>query len=451
MRKRIFRSFAILIVVAIVLTFAAMEYISYQEAYANTKDWAREDAELLAELVDEFGQEAVNEDTVGIIDGRVTFIAQDGTVLFDSNEDSSLMENHLERPEVQQAFESGTGSATRFSQTFGTQTYYYACQTSDGSVIRTSRTMETVLGEVFARLGIAVGILVLLMVLELFLAKSVTGRIVAPINAINLSAPKEAEKSEPVYEELSPLLDRIEVQNEQIRMQMEELKQAEVVRREFTANVSHELKTPLMSISGYAELIENDLAKPEDIKGFAGRIHSEAVRLKNLVEDIIRLSSLEGAQENHKKETLDFYEICDEVRQTLAPYAGEQGISLEFSGEHMVFYASRQALFEMVYNLCDNALKYNKPAGSVMLSLQNAGGRPLLRVKDTGIGISPEDQGRIFERFYRVDKSHSRQTGGTGLGLSIVKHAAMLHEAQISVDSTPGEGTEISVIFPPVA
>jgi len=482
MRKRIFKSFAILIVVAIIITFGAMEYISYQDAYENMKNWAVEDAKLLAKYVDIYGIESINDSTAGIIEGRVTVIGSDGAVLYDSDEDINLMENHFKRPEVQEAFEKGKGSATRLSQTFGKQTYYYAYKTSEGSVIRISRTMDTVMGEVFARIGIAIGIILVLIIVELFFAKSVTMRIVKPINTIDLANPRkiiqtdskesdmsDAEisnieisnikisntvnmnKNRAIYEEIEPLIDRIELQNEQIRKQMDELKKAEVIRRDFTANVSHELKTPLMSISGYAELMENGMVKQDDIKDFAARIHSEAGRLKNLVEDIIRLSNLEDSEAKRKIEKFDLYEICEEVIQTLGPYASEKNIDMTFKGEHIDINGSKQAMFEMIYNLCDNSIKYNKEGGKVSLVLDVRDERPIIEVRDNGIGIAKEDQERVFERFYRVDKSHSRKTGGTGLGLSIVKHAALLHNATISIESEPDKGTVITVRFPEIS
>jgi len=581
MSKRIFRSFAALIVLAILLTFAAMEYISYQDACANMHSWAEEDAKLLAEYIDEYGTDAINEKTAGIIEGRVTLISEDGTVLFESDEDRSLMENHFERPEVQEAFAAGSGSATRRSQTFGRQSYYYAIKTADGSVVRISRTMDTVMKEVLSRIPVAAALIALLIILELFLAKSVTGRIVAPINALDLVHPLSAAEDEDVYEELEPLLGRIEQQNGQIRAQMEQLKkdqeqyltitenmqdglivtdtknvlsinkaaqklfdvtpgecighsvitvnrdpemreafekamsggyyekifersgrsyqlhaapvtaglaaadkeagrgdgesdsvktakkapaevygaviltmdvtereQAEIIRREFTANVSHELKTPLMSISGYAELIENGIVKQEDIPEFASRIHAESVRLKNLVEDIIRLSRMEERGAEIKKERSDLSGICEEVIRALLPYADEQQVTLTYAGEIAEADISRQILFEMIYNLCDNAVKYNRPGGRAELLLTAEDGRAKVTVKDNGIGIPREHQARVFERFYRVDKSHSRQTGGTGLGLSIVKHGALLHDAELSMDSVPGRGTVIEILFP---
>ena len=227
-----------------------------------------------------------------------------------------------------------------------------------------------------------------------------------------------------------------------------EKQEAEKIRREFSANVSHELKTPLMSISGYAEIIEHGMVRQEDIPNFAGRIHAEASRLTNLVEDIIRLSRLDEAEGTMPREETDLNEICEEVKKHLDMSAKDRGITFSYKGEKCPIDGVRQVLYEMVYNLCDNAIKYNKKNGSVDLRLRKENGAPVLTVADTGIGIEPEETERIFERFYRVDKSHSKETGGTGLGLSIVKHAALLHNAKISVDSTPGAGTRIEIRFP---
>jgi len=555
-RNRIFKSFSALIVIAILLTFAAMEYISYQDAYSNMQEWAVEDAKLLSDIISAYGTEALNDSTAGSIEGRVTLIDKDGTVLYESDEDSSVMENHLERPEVQEAIANGSGSAARLSETFGKQSYYYALKLSDGSVIRVSRTMDTVASEVLSRIGIAIGLILLLFLLEMFLARSVTNRIVEPINRLDLEHP--LKNSGPLYEELDPLLHRIDEQNTQIRIQMEALKkeqeqylaitenmqdglivtdlhnvlsinraaqklfdvspeecvghtihtvshdkemsdalkaagdgenyentfekgsrsyqihgapvkdpetgdvygaviltmdvtereQAETLRKEFSANVSHELKTPLMSISGYAELIETGLARQEDVKDFASRIHSEASRLKNLVDDIIRLSRLEEAGSEIQKEEIPLDEICQDVYESLSDYAKEHNVTFTIEKEPVSIMGSRQTLFEMVYNLCDNGIKYNRENGKVTLSLKKENGSPVITVKDTGIGIAKEHQERIFERFYRVDKSHSRETGGTGLGLSIVKHGALLHNAEIEMKSVLNKGTEIRLIFP---
>jgi len=234
-RNRIFKSFSALIVIAILLTFAAMEYISYQDAYSNMQEWAVEDAKLLSDIISAYGTEALNDSTAGSIEGRVTLIDKDGTVLYESDEDSSVMENHLERPEVQEAIANGSGSAARLSETFGKQSYYYALKLSDGSVIRVSRTMDTVASEVLSRIGIAIGLILLLFLLEMFLARSVTNRIVEPINRLDLEHP--LKNSGPLYEELDPLLHRIDEQNTQIRIQMEALKKEQEQYLAITENM----------------------------------------------------------------------------------------------------------------------------------------------------------------------------------------------------------------------
>ena len=240
---------------------------------------------------------------------------------------------------------------------------------------------------------------------------------------------------------------RVDRQNKQIARQVEELKAAEAMRREFSANVSHELKTPLMSISGYAELMMNGMVRPEDVPEFSGRIYHEATRLSSLVADIIQLSRMDGAASDMPFENVDICELGEDIVTHLTPAADKKQISLAFSGEEATVYGVRQILYEMFYNLADNAIRYTGEGGEVRISIGHTGNHIFYQVCDNGIGISKEEQGRIFERFYRVDKSHSRQTGGTGLGLSIVKHGAALHKADIYLDSAPGEGTKIELVF----
>ena len=222
---------------------------------------------------------------------------------------------------------------------------------------------------------------------------------------------------------------------------------AEAMRREFTANVSHELKTPLMSISGYAELMMNQLVRQEDIPEFSKRIYQEASRLKSLVEDIIKLSHLEEQGQKLEKEEVELYGVAKEVCAGLQMPAQKRKVSLELSGKTAIIYGVRRVVYEMIYNLCDNAIKYNIEGGSVRIRVDAIANTAVLTVEDTGIGIPKKDQERIFERFYRVDKSHSRQTGGTGLGLSIVKHGANMHDAKIKVESEEGKGTKIWIVF----
>ena len=249
------------------------------------------------------------------------------------------------------------------------------------------------------------------------------------------------------YEELRPLLNRVDEQNKQIASQVEELKQAEAVRREFSANVSHELKTPLMSISGYAEIMKNGMVRPQDISEFAGRIYDEASRLTSLVQDIIEISKLDEKSGEMPFENVDIYEIAQDICQNLTLQSKKKNITLSIEGSNVEIYGVRHILYEMCYNLVDNAMKYNREGGYVKVSLSTTEDHVCFTVEDNGIGIAKEEQERIFERFYRVDKSHSRKTGGTGLGLSIVKHGAALHHAQITLNSEPEKGTKIQVFF----
>lgn len=366
---------------------------------------------------------------------RVTLIDRDGRVLFDSVADMEQMENHLERPEIVAALETGSGWATRKSETVGRDDYYYAQRLEDGTVLRVSVpaiTLPVMIGQAYPSL---IGIIMLLLALAVFFAILLTRRLIRPIKALpaQLDDPTLAGDEKRVYPELAPFV--MEIQNQRtMREQM---------RQEFTANVSHELKTPLTTISGYAEMIETGLAKPEDIPGFAGVIRKEAGRLLSLIADIIRLSQLDEAKEEIRQEPVELLSLAGECAESLTAAANERGIHLEIVGEESTICGNRTQLWELIYNLMDNAIRYNRENGSVLVEI----GPRRITVRDTGIGIPPEHQGRVFERFYRVDKSHSRATGGTGLGLSIVKHVAEAHGGKISINSTVNVGTEISVEF----
>ena len=290
-------------------------------------------------------------------------------------------------------------------------------------------------------------ILVCAVVLSAVLAAKLARDITEPINQISLSRPQK----QTVYAELAPLIDRINRQNEQITEQLEheraELKQQDEMRRDFTANVSHELKTPLTSISGYAELLKSGLVKPEDVARFSQKIYDESGRLITLVGDIIKLSQLDSKEVEVPKEEFDLYETCEAVLSHLEMAAEKKGVTLHLCGEHVKLTAAYQVVEELIFNLCDNAVKYNKEGGRVDVNLRQCVDGVELTVKDTGIGIPEQDLPHIFERFYRVDKSHSKEIGGTGLGLSIVKHGAGYLGASVSVDSKVGEGTTIRVLF----
>ena len=484
-------------------------------------------------------------------DYRLTWVASDGTVLFDTLDSAENMENHADRVEVREAFAKGESSSVRYSTTLTERTLYYAKALNDGTVLRISIRQATVLALVLVMLQPILLVAILAVILSAALANWMSKKIVRPLNSLDLDHPLEND----AYEELAPLLSRIHQQRQQIAAQLHSLKKqtdefaqvtshmkeglvlldnagkilsinpaaqqvfgaesscdgqdfltidrsrdlhlaiqtaaeeghgeirserngrefqfdisriesedafvgtvllafdvteqafAEQNRREFTANVSHELKTPLQSITGSAELLENGLVKPEDVPRFVGMIRMEAARLVTLVDDIIHLSQLdEGAAPD--RETVDLLETAKDAASALGDSATEKGIHVSVSGESVSISGVRSFLHEMIYNLCDNAIKYNVENGSVEITVVRKEQEAVVTVKDTGIGIPAEHQSRIFERFFRVDKSRSKASGGTGLGLSIVKHIAQYHGATIKLQSEFGCGTTVSVVFP---
>ena len=510
------------------------------------------------QLKDELGIAAAGAEQAGLpfleaLDGknyRVTWIGADGTVKFDTHAQSGQMENHLQREEIQQALGYGSGSAVRKSDTLLEKQMYEATRLSDGSVLRISASQKTLIVLLAGMLHPVCVVIAIAIVLSAILAHRVSCKIVDPLNKLDLEHPLENN----TYEELSPLLVRIQQQHREISAQMKTLQQkndeleqitsnmreglvlldrhgvilsinpaarilfgadsdcvgtsfltvdrksemtaaveaafqdglhelksarkgrvyqflfnritsgAEVIglvilavditeaenaeqnRREFTANVSHELKTPLQAIIGSAELLENGLVKPEDTQRFIGNIRREASRLVLLIEDVLRLSHLdEGVQ--MPKEDVDILDIAEEIAESLQIPAREKNVTIAVTGEHCTFSGVRGLVFEIVQNLCGNAVKYNVPGGRVDVSVTKQNGHVVFTVADTGIGIPPEHQRRVFERFYRVDKSHSRESGGTGLGLSIVKHAAQYHNAKLELTSAPGKGTTVTCTF----
>lgn len=484
-------------------------------------------------------------------DYRLTWVASDGTVLFDTLDSAENMENHADRVEVREAFAKGESSSVRYSTTLTERTLYYAKALNDGTVLRISIRQATVLALVLVMLQPILLVAILAVILSAALANWMSKKIVRPLNSLDLDHPLEND----AYEELAPLLSRIHQQRQQIAAQLHSLKKqtdefaqvtshmkeglvlldnagkilsinpaaqqvfgaesscdgqdfltidrsrdlhlaiqtaaeeghgeirserngrefqfdisriesedafvgtvllafdvteqafAEQNRREFTTNVSHELKTPLQSITGSAELLENGLVKPEDVPRFVGMIRTEAARLVTLVDDIIHLSQLdEGAAPD--RETVDLLETAKDAASALGDSATEKGIHVSVSGESVSISGVRSFLHEMIYNLCDNAIKYNVENGSVEITVVRKEQEAVVTVKDTGIGIPAEHQSRIFERFFRVDKSRSKASGGTGLGLSIVKHIAQYHGATIKLQSEFGCGTTVSVVFP---
>ena len=481
---------------------------------------------------------------------RLTWVAADGSIIYDSHADAASMENHTEREEIREAFASGTGSSIRKSQTLLERTVYEALRLEDGSVLRISVSRASVFVLVLGMLQPLTFVALFAAAFSAWLARRMAKRVVEPLNSLNLDNPMENE----VYEELSPLLRRINAQQMEIKSQIQILKHkqdefdqitanmkealvlldsggrilsinpaaralfgagiecvgedflslergqnmrraledakaqgcsdfrerkkgkdyqfdlsridldnkyhgmvilafditeqlnAEKHRQEFTANVSHELKTPLQTIIGSAELMENGIVKEKDIPCFAGRLRKEASRLITLIDDILHLSQLDEGLEM-PRENVRLRDLAEEVLKNLSDAAERKNVSLELCGDEGSLEGVRRLLYELVYNLCDNAIKYNVPGGSVKVSIENNGKELALSVQDTGIGIPAEHQEKVFERFYRVDKSHSKQTGGTGLGLSIVKHAAYYHGGKIELKSEENKGTTVKIVF----
>lgn len=491
-------------------------------------------------------------DEINTSEYRTTWIDTDGTVIYDTTTDASTMENHLEREEIREAMQTGYGESSRYSTTLTERYIYSASKLPDGTIIRLSSEQYTVITLILGMLQPICLIILAAISLSLALAYRLSRYVVQPLNDLNLNEPL----SNDMYEELTPLLKRIDTQQQQLRFQKSELQRkqdefdaatahmneglillgkkgtilsmnsaaskvlginsryigysildfshsneiedvlseankgihsekmlnlggrsyeldaspiisnnqvsgvalllfdvtekasAEQLRREFTANVSHELKTPLHSISGYAELMANGMVRAEDIGAFSEKIYAEAQRMISLVEDILHLSQLDGGADGVTHEECDLASIIDEVFSNLASAAELAKVTLIRDGKGISVTGIPQLIRAIIFNLCDNSIKYNRAGGEVRVSVSESENAVSIKVSDTGIGIPAEHIDRIFERFYRVDKSHSKEVGGTGLGLSIVKHAAKVHNAQISVSSRVGEGTEITVVFP---
>ena len=549
MTKKIFRSIVLVAAVVLLASLVVIVACMYRYSADAQERQIRDDLSLAVAGVSADGAEYLQK--VAPSRFRLTWVAADGTVLYDTKADAGQLPSHADRSEIREALENGTGESTRYSATLLEKTLYYARRLDDGTVLRISVSRATVWVLVVGMLQPIVILLLIVLVLSAVLAKRLSKHIVEPLNELDLEHPLDNDS----YEELAPLLGRISRQREQIDRQLRELQRktdefsqitrsmqeglvlldnhwtvlsinpaaqrlfgadagcvgedfltvershemsaaieaamqnghsefrlrkngriyqldltridsggevagavlltfditerenAEQNRREFTANVSHELKTPLQGIIGSAELLENGMVRPEDTARFVGHIRSEAQRLVTLIDDIIRLSQLDEGDEM-PTETVDLREIAQEAAEDLRGAAEKKHVSLSLEGEAAPVTGVRRLLYEIVYNLCDNAVKYNVDGGSVSIRVEQDGQTASVTVADTGTGIAPEHQGRIFERFYRVDKSHSKASGGTGLGLSIVKHAVQYHHGSIELQSAPGKGTTVRVSFP---
>lgn len=376
-------------------------------------------------------------------DVRVTLVGTDGTVLYDNQNGVASMPNHADRPEIAEALADGTGSAERDSETSGYVSVYRAIRLANGNVLRLAVDRDGAAAAVRHDLLLVCAVVLVIIAVCWAASRLVADRLVSPILAIDSAEPDAAV----TYVEIEPLVERISEQ-------VEELRGADLMRREFTSNVTHELKTPLSSISGASELIRDGIARPEDVPEFAGRIYDEAHHMTELVNDILTLSKLDESERSGDAsllgapEPVNLLHVAREVATRLAPVAEKTGVSITAAGEACVVQGYPRLLDELVYNLCDNAIRYNHEGGWVDVSVSLEDECPLLVVADSGSGIPTEQQAKVFERFYRGEQSRSRETGGTGLGLAIVKHAATLHGAALTLDSEPGRGTTVCVRFP---
>ena len=440
MKKKINIRFIMIAALAIVVTALSAMLVYYnilkEQVFGDLKAYAH-----VIELLNIDGLAAgIEKDPYNPIDDdlRITLIGTDGEVLYESLLNKDEMDNHNERPEIIEAREKGEGEAVRYSATSGTHTFYYAERLQNGNVLRIGRDSVSVnrimVNTLVIVLVIALGILFVCMGISHYLTK----KLVEPIEKLATNIMLVDENN--VYEEIRPFVNTIKEQHVNI------INNAQL-RQEFTANVSHELKTPLTAISGYAELIGNGMTGKEDTIRFSKEIHSNANRLLSLINDIIKLSELDEADHQMEMERIDLYKLAENCVQMMQVTAEKQGIRLTLQGESTMAMANKGLMDEVFYNLCSNAIRYNKPGGSVTVTVGTKDERPFLSVADTGIGIPKECQERVFERFYRVDKSRSKSTGGTGLGLAIVKHIVAQHNAALHLDSELDEGTTIEIVF----
>lgn len=549
MKKKISITMCLMTAVSVIITAVIISLVIYRKNYNEMKSMIRAEAEYISQAID---TEDINylESVKNVTPSRITWIDSNGNVIYDSAGEN--LSNHSDRPEIIDAVKNGSGESSRLSETFSEQTYYYAVKLTNGTILRMSDTTSSIYHDIFSALPYTVIVIAIIIILAIIVSNNETEKIIKPINELDLDNPSNNLK----YDELAPLLRRIEKQNSDIEKYISELKAKQVefetvtenmsegliiinqkstilscnksavailgggeynyisksvfdlnhsknfvdavenavvgkhdetaltinnrsymvitnpvkhfdkisgaviiiidvtekesreeLRREFSANVSHELKTPLTAISGFAEIMKDGWAKPEDYQMFALKIYNETQRLINLIEDIIKLSRLDENKIEITKESVDMLVLAKDAAARLSSKAKDKNISVTVNGDHGNITGVRQILDEMIYNLCDNAIKYNKKNGKVEVIVKDYISNVSVTVKDNGIGIPAEDLDRVFERFYCVNKSHSKESGGTGLGLSIVKHGAIFHKAKINIDSTLGIGTSIEIVF----
>lgn len=436
MKQKINSRLMIVAVIAVVMTMLSITLVYY----GLFQEQVRKDLKVTAELLAETGLSGFlkSESITANEDIRITWISADGSVLFDNDVSADTLSNHMDRPEVQQAFSQGVGISERESDTMNMRTFYHAILLQDGTVLRVATQARSMASIFMNTFPIVLIVILFIIVLCVLISQMLTKQLLLPIREMAENMDEVSYDSE--YKELTPFIDHIREQHEDILM-------AARSRQDFTANVSHELKTPLTAISGYAELIENQMVDEEKQIKFAGDIRKNADRLVNVINDIIRLSELDQSESGTNFTQENLYEIAQERVELLQNGAAKKNVTLTLHGEDSMLLSNRGMLTELLDNLIQNAIRYNVPGGKVEVFVGQQDHHAILEVKDTGIGIPEGDKERVFERFYRVDKSRSRETGGTGLGLAIVKHIVELHDGDISLESSIGRGTDIKVTF----
>jgi two-component system phosphate regulon sensor histidine kinase PhoR len=437
MKKKINLQFMFISAVGILLTFCLSTVIFYELFKSEVVDELKTYADVIKET-ESYDQILQGEYDPDVDDLRITMIKKDGKVFYDSFADAKKMENHANRQEVRQALKHGNGKAIRTSDTLDKNTFYYAVRLDDGNVLRVAKESRSI-WSVFIKVMPAILILILvILAISKMLSDVLTKSLLLPIE--QMSENLDHLEDITTYKELMPFINTIQEQHKNILMNAK-------MRQEFTANVSHELKTPLTAISGYSELIQNGMTNEEETIRFAGEIHKSAKRLLTLINDTIRLSQLDTSEQKVIYEAIDLYKIAEDCVNMLKFSAENHGITISIHGTNAYLEGNKEMLEEVVYNLCDNAIRYNNEGGKVDVTVKPVKGKIYLCVEDNGIGISKEHQERIFERFYRVDKSRSKSTGGTGLGLAIVKHIIQQHGAHMELTSEKGKGTKIEIEF----
>ena len=437
MKKKINLQFMSISAVGILLTFCLSTVIFYELFKSEVVDELKTYADVIKET-QSYDQILQGEYDPDVDDLRITMIKKDGKVFYDSFADAKKMENHANRQEVRQALKHGNGKAIRTSDTLDKNTFYYAVRLDDGNILRVAKESRSI-WSVFIKVTPAILILIfVILAISKMLSDVLTKSLLLPIE--QMSENLDHLEDITTYKELMPFINTIQEQHKNILMNAK-------MRQEFTANVSHELKTPLTAISGYSELIQNGMTNEEETIRFAGEIHKSAKRLLTLINDTIRLSQLDTSEQKVIYEAIDLYKIAEDCVNMLKFSAENHGITISIHGTNAYLEGNKEMLEEVVYNLCDNAIRYNNEGGKVDVTVKPVKGKIYLCVEDNGIGISKEHQERIFERFYRVDKSRSKSTGGTGLGLAIVKHIIQQHGAHMELTSEKGKGTKIEIEF----